>query len=83
LTALVVPGASKTELKGTHGGALRIRVAAPPEAGKANRALLQFLAKLTGCNVSLARGVTSRRKLVHIESGELHRVAEQLGLEKE
>jgi uncharacterized protein (TIGR00251 family) len=57
-----VPGASKTELAGLHDGALRIRVAAPPEKDKANRALEKALATATGADVELVRGRGSRRK---------------------
>ena len=44
-----VPGASKTEIAGINGGRLRIRIAAAPEDGKANRELVTFLAKQLGC----------------------------------
>ncbi|MDR9450125.1 MAG: DUF167 domain-containing protein [Acidimicrobiia bacterium] len=37
-----VPGASRTEIAGLHGDALRIRVAAPPEGGQANRVCVRF-----------------------------------------
>ncbi|MBX6422974.1 DUF167 domain-containing protein [Thermosulfurimonas sp. F29] len=39
------PKARKTEIVGVHGGALKIKVAAPPVEGRANRVLLEFLAK--------------------------------------
>ncbi|MBC8378073.1 MAG: DUF167 domain-containing protein, partial [Planctomycetes bacterium] len=45
LTVKVVPGSSRTEIAGTLDGMLKIRVAAPPEKGKANKALLAFIAK--------------------------------------
>jgi hypothetical protein len=57
-----VPGASRTEITGLHGDAVRIRVSAPPEGGKANRALENVLAAIAGVEVSLIRGQRSRRK---------------------
>ena len=71
LTLHVQPGAKKTELAGTHGEALKIRLAAPPVDGKANTALLAFLAKALGLPksaVSLKTGDTSRHKRVQIEA---------------
>jgi hypothetical protein len=41
----VVPGASRTAILGTWSDALRVAVAAPPEAGKANAALIKLLAE--------------------------------------
>lgn len=64
----VVPGASRTTIAGWHDGALRVRVAAPPEGGEANRALLDLLRRLTRARgVRLVRGATSRRKQVVVE----------------
>ena len=42
----VQPGASKTELAGVFGEAIRIRLAAPALEGRANRALIDFLSRL-------------------------------------
>ena len=70
LTLHVQPGAKRTEVTGTHGDALKIRLAAPPVDGKANAELLRFLAEAFGVplrSVSIARGETSRRKSVRIE----------------
>ncbi|VAW08228.1 COG1872 [hydrothermal vent metagenome] len=59
----VVPGASRTEIVGAHDGALRIRVAAPPEGGKANKAVRKALVQYFKCtDATLVRGATSRRK---------------------
>jgi uncharacterized protein len=63
------PGARKSEVVGVHGGALKIRVAAPAVEGKANVALVAFLADQFGVPqraVTIVRGETARRKTVHI-----------------
>jgi len=63
----VVPGARHTEITGMHGDALRIRVTAPPEGGKANRAVARVLADATGAGVSLLSGAGSRGKRYLLE----------------
>ena len=60
ITVKVVPGSSRTQIVGTHGDMLKIKVAAPPEKGKANKALLEFLANQLGI----------RKNALHIESGQ-------------
>jgi uncharacterized protein (TIGR00251 family) len=60
-----VPGASKTEAAGVKDGRLRIRIAAAPEDGKANSALVTFLAKELGCpkrDITIVSGEKSRLK---------------------
>jgi uncharacterized protein (TIGR00251 family) len=60
-----VPGASKTEAAGVKDGRLRIRIAAAPEDGKANSALVAFLAKELGCpkrDIVIVSGEKSRLK---------------------
>lgn len=44
----VVPGASRTGLVGSWGTALKVAVAAPPEGGKANAAVIKLLAAVLG-----------------------------------
>lgn len=71
LTLHIQPGAKKTEIAGEHGDALKIRLAAPPVDGKANAALLAYLAETLGVAksaVTLKSGHTSRRKVVEIST---------------
>lgn len=71
LVLSVVPGASRTELAGLHGEALRLRLAAPPVDGKANEALLAWLAQALGLprrRLALLRGAGSRHKQVSIDA---------------
>ena len=66
----VVPKASHTKIADAQGNIIRIRIAAPPEKGKANKELLRFLVKLPGVrkgNTEILSGKTSRRKRVVIE----------------
>ena len=69
LTLHIQPGAKKTEFAGLHGDALKIRLAAPPVDGKANEALIKFVAETLGLPksaVSLKSGHTSRRKVLEV-----------------
>ena len=66
----VVPRASCTEIADAEGNIIRIRIAAPPEKGKANKELLRFLAKRLGApktNIEILSGKNSRRKRVVVE----------------
>ena len=70
LTVKVVPGSSRTEIAGTYGQMLKIKVAAPPEKGKANKAILEFLAKQLGIRknaLQITSGQTSCIKQIWIE----------------
>jgi uncharacterized protein (TIGR00251 family) len=69
LTIRVQPGASRSEVVGPHGDALRIRVAGPAVDGKANAELVRFLAEHLGLparSVEITRGHTNRTKVVRI-----------------
>ena len=70
VTIRVQPRAARTEIVGEHGDAIRIRIAAPPVEGAANRELLKFLAKRIGVATSAVRLIgseTARNKIVEID----------------
>jgi uncharacterized protein (TIGR00251 family) len=67
-----VPGASRSVVAGIRDGALLVRVAAPPDKGKANDELRACLAESLGISkseVQLVSGATSRRKRVSVPCG--------------
>ncbi len=66
----VQPGAKQTSVAGLHGEALKIRLAAQPVEGKANEALLRFIADQFGValrNVELKQGGQSRHKRIVVQ----------------
>lgn len=66
----VSPGARSSELVGRHGEAWKVRVAAPPEGGRANEAVLDLLAEklaLPRRSLSIVSGHTAREKVVRME----------------
>ncbi len=65
----VVPRASKDQIDGKEGDEVKIRLKAPPVDGKANDALVKFLAALLGTSqrqVKIVAGFSSRHKVVRI-----------------
>jgi hypothetical protein len=69
LDCLIQPGARRSEVGGWHDDRLRIRIQAPPVDGKANDALVRFVAALCDLPrraVVLERGETDRRKTLRL-----------------
>ncbi len=69
----VVPRASRDRIAGELGGALKVTVAAAPEKGKANRAVVRLLAGALGLHanqIEVIRGTTSANKSVLIRGGD-------------
>jgi uncharacterized protein (TIGR00251 family) len=65
----VVPGARQDAFVGRYGDGWKIRVAAPPERGAANRAVLQLVARtlrVPAGTVTLVSGQASRDKIVEL-----------------
>lgn len=66
-----VPGAKQNAIAGVFGDRLKIRVAAPPEGGKANEAIRTVLAEHLGCKpraVELVSGASSSEKVFRCAS---------------
>lgn len=77
----VQPGASRDEVMGWEGDTLRLRLRARAVEGKANSALMDFLASSLGLRpyqVSLLRGERSREKLVEVDLPSRDEVASRL-----
>ena len=67
----VLPRSSRTEIVGKTDGVYRIKLTAPPIEGKANKALINFLAKKTGLpkgKIQIVRGEHSRNKTIRIHT---------------
>ncbi|HEB68461.1 MAG TPA: YggU family protein [Desulfobulbus sp.] len=83
LSLYVQPRAGKNELAGLHDGALKLRLTTPPVDGKANKAVVTFLAKklkLPKSAIVLRSGLKNRRKQVQIIGLDEQAVRERLGL---
>lgn len=81
LPVRALPGAKKNEIRGEQDGALKVSVTAAPEDGKANKAILELLAKqlkLRKSQLELLSGQTSRQKRVLIGGIELDDLQEKL-----
>ena len=69
ITIKVIPGASKNAWS-DESGSIKVYLMAPPQEGKANTALVKFLAKHFGvrpCAIEILKGLKSRHKIVNIE----------------
>lgn len=65
----VVPASSKTMIAGTLDNMLKVKIAAPPEDGKANKSLIDFMAKLLNLkkkDIKIVSGKTSPIKVLRI-----------------
>ena len=65
----VVPGSSRTVVSGVLDGALKVKISAAPEKGKANQSLIAFLSKQLGVNkkaISIESGTTNPHKIISV-----------------
>ena len=74
----VVPGASRTEVKGRYGDAIKVRVAAPPEGGLANRAVIELLERVVGGTAEIVKGHGASSKTILIRGVDVATVADAL-----
>lgn len=80
----VQPGAKRSEVVGEHGAALKIRVASPPIDGRANEALIAFLAERLGvakASCTLLAGESSRKKRIAVAGVRAEAVLRHLAVE--
>lgn len=79
-----VPGSSRDQIAGLVGDRLKIRISAPPEAGKANKAICKLLARHLGVkpkDVTIETGQTNPEKAIRIAGANADRLREQLAEE--
>lgn len=76
----VVPGSSRTAIRGMHGDRLKVTVAAPAEDGRANRAVADLLAATLGMEVSLGAGMRGRAKVFLVPKADVEAVRRKLGI---
>ena len=82
-TAKIVPGSSRTAIAGVLDGMVKIKVAAPPEKGKANQGLMAFLAERLGIrknDVTILSGQTHPVKQIRVAGVSAQVFVERLGL---
>ena len=75
-----VPGASRDAVVSLLGDRLKIRITAPPEGGKANKAICRILSKVLVCPVTIEAGHGSQLKTARAHGSSPARVAKTLGL---
>lgn len=65
----IIPNAKANEIVGFENGAWKVRLHAPPIEGRANEALIEFLAEVCACSkseVTIVKGLGSREKTVEV-----------------
>ena len=81
ITVHVQPNARRNEVLVFEDGVLRVKIAAPPVKGKANKELIEFLSGLLGISkssVTIEKGATSRSKVIGISGLSQDDVARRL-----
>ncbi len=78
-----VPGAKQNQIAGVLGDRLKVRISAPPEAGKANKAICQLIARALGVkqrDVSVVSGQTNPEKIIAVDSYSVDQATAQLDI---
>jgi uncharacterized protein len=82
LPVRIHPGAKRNAVTGTHDGAVKISLTTPPTDGRANEALIAFLAErlnVPRSRIALVSGQTSRSKVLRITGLNAAEVESRLG----
>jgi uncharacterized protein (TIGR00251 family) len=80
----IAPRASRSQIEGIHGDALKARLAAPPVDGKANRELVGLLAetlRVPRNAVTIEAGAKSRHKVVFVSGLSVEEACARLKLQ--
>lgn len=80
----VVPGASRDQIVGLLGEALKVKTAAPPEGGKANAAVCRIIAEALGVSerdVSVVAGHSQANKKIEVRGVTVEQVRERLSVQ--
>jgi uncharacterized protein len=80
-TVRVVPRASRNEIAGVQGEALRVRLTAPPVEGAANKALVKLLAEILEIpahDIDIVAGHAGRQKVVRVADLTAHELEARL-----
>jgi len=83
--AKIVPASSKTAISGLIDGLVKIKISAPPQKGRANQCLIEFLAKQLGVKkkaVSVISGRTNPLKQVQVLGISAETLLKKLNLNK-
>ena len=86
ITVQVQPGARRNEVLGFEDGVLKVKIAAPPVKGRANKELIAFLSqilKVSKGSITLEKGATSRRKLIRVSGLSQAEVAKHLAAQSQ
>ena len=84
--AKIVPGSSRTAVSGILDNMIKVRVAAPPEKGKANQCLVAFLAKRLGVKknaIDIIAGQTGPVKQVRVMQMSAAKLLDRLGIDRQ
>ena len=79
----VSPNARHNEVLGFESDILKVKVAAPPLQGKANKELIKFLSqtlKISRGSITIERGLTSRNKIIAIAGLDRTEIVKRLGV---
>jgi len=79
----VQPRSSRNAIAGVIGDAVKLAITAPPVDGKANQAVIDFLAKLFSVpksSITILSGETGRNKLIAVRSLSAEQVRKALGV---
>ncbi|HED54556.1 MAG TPA: YggU family protein [Phycisphaerales bacterium] len=81
-----VPGAKREQIAGRLGDRLKVKVSAPPEAGKANKAICAIIAKqlaVKSAAVEVIKGMSNPEKTIRVLGISAEVARDRLGLGEE